>query len=82
VGGQYFEHLLVTPNEKVPNLLPLEDEPGTLEHHAAEDACPPCLALNGTRFDPGSAPSLPVPDCIRPVPGTDRKECRCSYLAL
>jgi hypothetical protein len=80
VDDQFFEHLLVAPGEDIPNLLPLEDEPGALEHHAADDACPTCRALNGTRFAPGSAPPLPVPGCDRPVPDTDRTECRCGYL--
>ncbi len=74
VDDQFFEHLLIAPGEDVPNLLPLEDEPGALEHHAAVDACPTCLALNGRTFDPGSAPPLPVPGCER------EGGCRCGYL--
>ena len=74
VDDQFFEHLLIAPGEEVPNLLPLEEEPGALEHHAAVDACPTCLALNGMTFDPGSAPPLPVPGCER------EEGCRCGYL--
>ena len=74
VDDQFYEHLLVAPGEEIPNLLPLEEEPGALEHHAADDACPPCRALNGKTFDPGSTPPLPVPNCER------EGGCRCGYL--
>jgi hypothetical protein len=74
VDGQFYEHLLVAPGEVVPNLLPLEEEPGALEHHAENDACGPCLALNGKTFDTGNAPPLPVPGCVR------EGGCRCRTL--
>lgn len=46
-----------------------------VEHHAADDACPPCRALYRRTFDPRNAPPIPVPGC-------ERGACRCDYLPL
>ena len=46
-----------------------------VEHHAAEDACPTCAALHCERFEPRSAPPIPVPGC-------ERETCRCDYLPV
>jgi hypothetical protein len=46
-----------------------------VEHHAAADACPTCRALHRRRFDPRSAPPIPVPGC-------NRETCRCDYLPV
>ena len=46
-----------------------------VEHHAATDACPTCRALHRRRFDPRTAPLIPVPGC-------NRDACRCDYLPV